>query len=105
MKKSPPYHVFICTGAKSDGTQGTCHSRGSADVFARLREAVEQHGLGDSVLVNSCDCFRYRISKCGPNMVVYPGGIWYGGISVGDVEELVESHFKLGKIVERLVLP
>jgi len=105
MKKSPPYHVFVCTGKKADGQEGTCHARGSTEVATRLRELVQQRGLADSVLVNGCDCFRARISTCGPNLVVYPEGIWYGGVSTGDLEELVESHFKRGKIVERLALP
>lgn len=104
MKKSPPYHVFVCTGQKADGKEGTCHARGSAAIFARMRELVAQRGLSETVLVNGCDCFRSRISTCGPNLVVYPGGVWYGGVSLADVDELVESHFKRGKIVERLLL-
>ena len=104
MKKSPPYHVFICTGTKADGKEGICHSRGSAETIDCLRKLVAQHHLADAVLVNGCDCFRSRISTCGPNLVVYPEGVWYGGVSLPDLEEIVESHFKRGEIVERLLL-
>jgi (2Fe-2S) ferredoxin len=39
----------------------------------------------------------------GPNMVVYPEGIWYSGVQVADVPELVREHFSNGRPLERLV--
>ncbi len=39
----------------------------------------------------------------GPNMVVYPEGIWYSGVQVADVPELVREQFSNGRPLERLV--
>jgi (2Fe-2S) ferredoxin len=36
--------------------------------------------------------------------VVYPEGVWYGGVRVEDVAEIVESHLVNGVPVERLRL-
>ena len=38
----------------------------------------------------------------GPNMVVYPEGVWYSGVQPADVEEIVREHFGSGRVVERL---
>jgi (2Fe-2S) ferredoxin len=38
-------------------------------------------------------------------MVVYPEGVWYGGVSPTDVPEIVESHLLHGRPVERLLIP
>jgi len=43
------------------------------------------------------------VCERGPNLVVYPEGVWYSGVRAEDVPELVESHFAQGRVVERLV--
>ena len=40
----------------------------------------------------------------GPTVVVYPEAIWYGFVTLNDVEEIIESHIIGGKPVERLRL-
>jgi len=37
--------------------------------------------------------------------VVYPEGVWYSFVDNADIDEIVESHLKGGKVVQRLVLP
>lgn len=37
--------------------------------------------------------------------MVYPEGVWYTVVDKNDVSEIVESHLKNGRIVDRLVLP
>jgi (2Fe-2S) ferredoxin/predicted O-methyltransferase YrrM len=39
----------------------------------------------------------------GPNMVVYPEGTWYSGVTLEDVGEIVQSHFENGIPVARLM--
>jgi (2Fe-2S) ferredoxin len=36
--------------------------------------------------------------------VVYPEGVWYGGVTLADVDEIVDSHIVGGKPVERLMM-
>jgi (2Fe-2S) ferredoxin len=37
--------------------------------------------------------------------VVYPEGVWYTFVDRDDIDEIVESHLKQGRPVERLLLP
>ena len=38
-------------------------------------------------------------------IVVYPEAIWYGHVTLADVDEIFQSHVLGGKPVERLRLP
>ena len=37
--------------------------------------------------------------------VVYPEAVWYTFVDSSDIDEIVDSHLKNGKVVERLLLP
>lgn len=39
----------------------------------------------------------------GPNVIVYPEGVWYGRVSPADVDEIITEHIAEGRIVERLL--
>lgn len=39
----------------------------------------------------------------GPIVVVYPAGIWYGGVTPALLERIVVEHFKHGRVVEEAV--
>ena len=41
----------------------------------------------------------------GVTLVVYPEGVWYGGVQVEDVDEIISEHIVAGRPVERLVIP
>ena len=37
--------------------------------------------------------------------MVYPEGSWYSYVDQDDIDEIVESHLKNGRVVQRLLLP
>jgi (2Fe-2S) ferredoxin len=41
----------------------------------------------------------------GPVAVVYPEAVWYTFVDNEDIDEIVESHLKNGKVVDRLLVP
>ena len=47
-----------------------------------------------------------RLDRCelGPNMVIYPEGVWYRYESTEDLDEIVQTHLIEGGRVERLML-
>jgi (2Fe-2S) ferredoxin len=54
------------------------------------------------VRVNKAGC----LDRCagGPVAVVYPDGVWYTFVDDSDIDDIVESHLKGGKPVQRLML-
>jgi (2Fe-2S) ferredoxin/SAM-dependent methyltransferase len=93
------YHVFACDQRKPEGAP-CCSGRGSAAVIEALRREVAGRGLLDRVAVTTCGSIG--LCENGPNLVVYPDGVWYSHVSPADVPEIVSEHFEKGRPVERL---
>jgi len=48
-------------------------------------------------------CGSFGLCTRGPNMVVYPEGVWYSGVQPGDVPEIVREHLAGDHVVQRLL--
>ncbi len=94
------YHVFACEQQKPEGAP-CCAARGGAQVLEALRREVGRRGLVEQVQVTACGSLG--LCELGPNVVVYPEGVWYSGVTEADVPEIVRSHFQEGMPVERLM--
>ncbi len=97
-------HVFICTNERElADSRGCCAEKGAAEVAAAFKKQLYAHGLKRIVRPNKAGC----LDQCahGVTVVVYPDGVWYGGVTVPDVEEIIECHILGGRPVERLVIP
>jgi (2Fe-2S) ferredoxin len=98
----PPYvrHVFVCTNRRpDDAPKGSCAFKGSEELPPLFKRAVDAKGVKD-VRINKAGCLDACERGC--SVVVYPEGVWYGGVKPSDVEEIVEEHLKNGRPVERL---
>ncbi|HXY39408.1 MAG TPA: methyltransferase [Vicinamibacteria bacterium] len=98
----PPfrYHVFACEQRKPDELP-CCAARGSLAVIEALRREIAAQGLLDTVQVTACGSIG--LCEHGPNLVVYPDGVFYSGVTPADVSELVREHFAGGRPLARLV--
>lgn len=94
------YHVFICDQKKPEGIPSCC-AHGSQKVIDALRRELGARGLADDIQVTTCGSLG--LCENGPNMVVYPEGVWYSHLTPEDVREIVQSHLQNGKPVSRLV--
>lgn len=95
------YHVYACQQEKPGTSAPCCSARGSAQVLEALRKELAAQGLMNDVQVTTCGSLG--MCERGPNMVVYPEGIWYSGVQIADVPELVREQFSNGRPLERLV--
>jgi len=94
------YHVLACDQRKPDGVP-CCSARGSAAVLDALRREIGAAGLNDTVQLTTTGSLG--LCERGPNLVVYPDGTWYSGVTPADVPEIVREHFVAGRPVARLV--
>jgi (2Fe-2S) ferredoxin len=96
-------HIFFCLNQRDNG-EACCVQHDAQAAFDRCKSQVKKaalHGPG-GVRVNRAGC----LDRCagGPVAVVYPEAVWYQYVDQEDIDEIVESHLKHGRVVERLVL-
>ena len=97
-------HVFLCINERpADSPKGCCASKGGAEVASELKRRLYERGLKRIVRPNKAYC----LDQCarGVAMVVYPEGVWYGGVTVDDLDEIIEEHIIGGRVVNRLAIP
>jgi (2Fe-2S) ferredoxin len=98
------HHIFFCLNERKNGEDCCAHHYAQAG-FDRCKQRVKEAGLAGpgQVRVNKAGC----LDRCsaGPVAVVYPEGVWYSYVDEQDIDEIVESHLKNGKVVERLLTP
>ena len=94
-------HLFICENERSaEHPRGCCATKGGRELRERFRAELKARGLHIAIRANSAGCLD--ACEFGPTVVVYPEGIWYGGVTPEDVTEIVEQHLLGGAPVERL---
>ncbi|NLG73539.1 MAG: NADH-quinone oxidoreductase subunit NuoF [Chloroflexi bacterium] len=89
-------HVLVCADPE-------CISRGALALEDALQDELVAQGLIDEVQVLETS----RLGGCssGPEIMVYPEGVHYSGLTEDDIPFLVEEHFLKGRIVERFRVP
>lgn len=101
MKSRFSSHIFICENLRAEGDpKGCCARKGSAEIRTAMKDEIKRRGLRAQVRANQSGCLD--ACEFGPSMVVYPEGIWYGGVKPEDVPEIIEQHIIGGNPVERL---
>ena len=100
---NPKYHIFICTSCRINGQQkGYCFQKDSVKIVQKFMEEIDARELSNEVMVTNTGCFG--ICEKGPVAVVYPEGVWYGNITVNDVEKILEQHIESGEKVTELLI-
>jgi (2Fe-2S) ferredoxin len=91
-------HILVCTG-------GFCSpDRRGRQLYSLLARLLEREDLlfgPTRVKRGETPCLGVCIG--GPIVVVYPDGIWYGGVTPALLERIVGEHLKNGNVVEEAV--
>jgi len=97
-------HVFVCTNVREKGhPRGCCSEKGSVKLRDYMKGKCKELGLaGRRVRINNAGC----LDRCelGPNLVIYPEGVWYTYKTEADLDEIIRVHLIEGGRVERLML-
>ena len=98
-----PYerHVFVCVNERDPSDpRGCCAAKDAIAVRSRLKELAHAAGLRGRMRINTAGC----LDQCalGVTLVVYPEAVWYGGVTLDDVDEIFREHVLEGRPVERL---
>ena len=97
-------HVFVCNNVRPDDSpRGDCTRKGGKEVREKFKVELASRGLKGRMRANVAGCLDSCEMGC--SVVVYPDNVWYGHVTVGDVDEIIEKHLVGGQVVERLVMP
>ena len=97
-------HIFVCVNQRdADNPLPSCGGRGSREVYEACQKELARRRWPAGVKVTPTGC----LTPCqhGPNLVVYPDGIWYAQVTPDDVPEILAAHLDRHTVVERLLLP
>lgn len=100
---APTHHLFLCTNTRPPGhPKGSCGEKGSDAILTAFKSRIHERCLHGTIQVNASSCLKP--CQWGPNAVVYPEGTWYSGVSVEDVDAILDGMLE-GRPVERLLMP
>lgn len=105
MTNNPPYkrHLFVCMHERdADHPRGCCASKGAGELVKRFKELTKELKLAPEIRTQKSGCLN--ACERGISIVVYPEAVWYGGVTLSDVDEIVNSHLKNGQPVKRLMV-
>lgn len=99
------HHVFFCLNQRdADAERPSCGACDAQMMQKHAKKRVKELGLAGpgKVRINQAGC----LDRCeeGPVLVVYPEGTWYTYVDKEDIDEIVESHLRDGRPVERLMI-
>src|SRR5262245_35416597 len=97
-------HLFTCINRREPGNpKGCCAEKGGEEVAEAFKIGLHKRGLKGRMRANKAGCLDECAS--GVTVVVYPEGVWYSGVTTGDVDEIIDAHLVGGKPVARLLNP
>lgn len=94
-------HIFVCTNQRPAASpKGCCNDKGGSELRLAFVTGLAKRGLKRRVRANKSGCLD--ACELGPTVVIYPEGVWYLGVSLEDVEEIIETSIVGNGVVERL---
>lgn len=97
----PTRHVFVCSQQRpASHPRGSCAASGATPVLQALWAELQKRQAYEKVAITYSGC----LGPCdgGPNVLVYPEGVLYRGVTTADVVEIFDQHLEGGKVVDRL---
>ena len=93
-------YLLVCGNLRPEEDPRGCCGRKCPGLRDAFKAAIEHAGLAHTARALQSSC----LDECagGPTVCVMPDNIWYGGVTTGDIPEIIESHLRHGRPVDRL---
>ena len=97
----PSRHVFVCSQQRPPNhPRGSCAAAGASPLLQSFWAELQKRQSHEQIAITYSGC----LGPCdgGPNVLVYPEGTLYRGVTAADVGEIFDVHLERGEVVERL---
>lgn len=95
-------HIFICTNQKANPEAKCCGETHGMELVNAFKKLISESNLPIIVRAQKSGCLD--VCSRGPALVVYPEGVFYGNVSLADVDEIFNEHIVNNRPVARLRL-
>jgi (2Fe-2S) ferredoxin len=87
-----PYDLilFVCTNVRGE-ERASCGARGAAAIHQELKRRVKSLDLPIRVRVSQSGCLD--LCSLGPNVLAFPPGRLYTGVSLDDIDRILQDLF------------
>lgn len=100
----PEVQILVCVNERAaDARKPSCGPRGGLEVYRRFKDTVRERGIRDRVMVVRTGCLKH--CSRGITVNVWPANLWYAGVTLSDVEEIVDRTVIGGEEIARLAMP
>ena len=100
----PKSQVLVCVNERGpESAKPCCAARDGLAVYQAFKDRVREQSLKNEVLITRTGCLKH--CSRGVTVVVWPGNFWFGGVTTGDVGEILERTALRGEPIDRLAMP
>ncbi|MBI4482949.1 MAG: (2Fe-2S) ferredoxin domain-containing protein [Acidobacteria bacterium] len=94
IKRPQPYvrQIFMCINNRH-GESPSCGYSGSEEIVEELKKIAKQLNLKGKIRVAKSGCLD--LCAFGPNLMIWPDGIWYMKVTKEDIPAIVETYLRL----------
>ncbi len=96
-------HIFICVNQRAAGAaRKSCGEAHGMEIVDAFKKKLKERELPIKLRAQKAGCLD--ICDYGQTLVVYPEGVFYVGVTLNDVDEIIDEHIVNNRVVERLKL-
>lgn len=96
-------HIFICVNQRAAGAaRKSCGEAHGMEIVDAFKKKLKERELRIKLRAQKAGCLD--ICDYGQTLVVYPEGVFYVGVTLNDVDEIIDEHIINNRVVERLRL-
>ena len=93
IKRPQPYkrQIYICINNRQ-GESPSCGYSGSVELAEELKKVCKELNLKGKVRVATSGCMD--LCPFGPNVMVWPDGVWHMKVTKDNISEIIETYLK-----------
>ncbi|MES2592968.1 MAG: (2Fe-2S) ferredoxin domain-containing protein [Bacteroidota bacterium] len=96
-------HIFICTNQRApEAPRKSCGEAHGMELVDAFKKKLKELKLPIKLRAQKSGCLD--ICDFGPTLVIYPEGVFYVGVELTDIDEIINEHIINNRPVERLRL-